>query len=69
GIPLVARVVTVADAFNSMIHDRPYGFGISREAALKEIEANSGTQFDPRVVEILRYIIEDAGDHRADSTG
>jgi len=68
-IPLAARVVAVADAFDSMIRDRPYGYGVSREAALQEIEDNSGTQFDPRVVGMLREVLEDTGGGRADSTG
>lgn len=68
-IPLVARVVSVADAFDSMIRDRPYGYGVSREAALQEIENNSGTQFDPRVVGMLREVLEDVSGDRADSTG
>ena len=50
-----------------MIRDRPYGYGVSRETALQEIEANSGTQFDPRIVEMLREIFEDTGGRRADS--
>jgi HD-GYP domain-containing protein (c-di-GMP phosphodiesterase class II) len=68
-IPLVARVAAVADAFDSIIRDRPYGYGMSEEAALKEVEDNSGTQFDPRIVRTLREVLEDAGDRRADSTG
>jgi len=68
-IPLVARVISVADAFDSMIRDRPYGYGISREAALEEIEGNSGTQFDPRIVRVLREVLERADDRRGDSTG
>ena len=36
-----------------MIRARPYGYGISRKAALREIEENSGTQFDPRIVRVL----------------
>ncbi len=68
-IPMVARVAAVADAFDSMIRDRPYGYGMSEEAALKEVEDNSGTQFDPRIVRTLREVLEDAGDRRADSTG
>jgi len=68
-IPLAARVVAVADAFDSMIRDRPYGYGVSCEAALQEIEDNSGSQFDPRVVGILRQVLEDTGGGRAGSTG
>ncbi len=68
-IPLLARVVAVADAFDSMIRDRPYGYGISQETALKEVEDNSGTQFDPMIVRILREVLEDTGYRRAGSTG
>jgi len=68
-IPLAARVLAVADAFDAMIRDRPYGYGVSREAALQEIEANSGTQFDPGVVVMLREVLEDTGGRRAGSTG
>jgi len=50
-IPLVARIVSVADTFDSMTTDRPYRKMLSDVAALREIEAASGTQFDPVVVE------------------
>ena len=46
-IPLVARVVSVADAFDAMVRSLPYARGISQEDALEEIDRNSGTQFDP----------------------
>lgn len=68
-IPLAARVVAVADAFDVMCRDRPYGYGVSHEAALQEIEGNAGIQFDPRVVAMLRRIFEDTDDRRADSIG
>jgi HD-GYP domain-containing protein (c-di-GMP phosphodiesterase class II) len=68
-IPLVARIVSVADAFDSMIRARPYGYGISRKAALREIEENSGTQFDPRIVRVLVEILYAPGDRRAGSAG
>jgi HD-GYP domain-containing protein (c-di-GMP phosphodiesterase class II) len=68
-IPLIARVVSVADAFDSMVRARPYGYGISREAALQEIEENSGTQFDPRIVRVLLEVVYDSGDRRANSAG
>jgi HD-GYP domain-containing protein (c-di-GMP phosphodiesterase class II) len=68
-IPLAARVISVADAFDSMTRDRPYGYGISREDALAEIKRNSGTQFDPRVVNALLEVVWEPGDRRADSAG
>ncbi len=52
-IPLVARVICCCDAFNAMTTDRPYRKALSREAALAELRANRGTQFDPGVVDAL----------------
>jgi HD-GYP domain-containing protein (c-di-GMP phosphodiesterase class II) len=68
-IPLEARVVSVADAFDSMISDRPYGYEISREAAMKEIERSAGIQFDPRVVRALLEVMWEFGDRRTGSAG
>ena len=68
-IPLIARIVSVADAFDSMIRARPYGYGISRKVALEEIEENSGTQFDPRVVRALLEIIEASDERQAGTAG
>lgn len=57
-IPLEARIVLVADAFESMIRGRPYRFRISTKAALRELERHAGTQFDPTVVEALVKVLE-----------
>ena len=50
-VPLGARIIAVADAFEAMVQGRPYRAPMSVNAALDEIGRNSGTQFDPRVVE------------------
>lgn len=50
-IPLEARIVTVADSFDAMVEDRPYRKGFSVEEAIGELQANAGTQFDPKVVD------------------
>lgn len=50
-IPLAARIVTVADAFDAMIHDRPYRDALSVDQAVGELRAGAGEQFDPRLVE------------------
>ncbi len=48
-IPLVGRIVAVADAFDSLTHERPYKPAFSRERALAIIEQDTGTHFDPKV--------------------
>jgi putative nucleotidyltransferase with HDIG domain len=55
-IPLPARIVFVADAFDALTTDRPYRRARRPRAALQEIMANSGTQFCPRVVGALERL-------------
>jgi HD-GYP domain-containing protein (c-di-GMP phosphodiesterase class II) len=50
-IPLCARIVAVADAFDAMTAERPYSPAVSAEAALDELRRCSGSQFDPVVVQ------------------
>ena len=52
-IPLLARICTVADAFEAMIADRPYRKGRCLQEAVAEVEKYSGSQFDPVVVKIF----------------
>jgi putative nucleotidyltransferase with HDIG domain len=56
-IPLAARIVAVADAFQAMIEPRPYRSPRTRESALEEIASQSGQQFDPACVEALRAVV------------
>jgi putative nucleotidyltransferase with HDIG domain len=49
-IPLGARIIAVADAFDAMTTDRPYRRGLSVDAAVKELLKQEGTQFDRRCV-------------------
>lgn len=53
-IPLAARIIAVADAFDAMTTDRPYRKAMSKEEALKEIIKYSGRQFDLDIVNIFR---------------
>jgi hypothetical protein len=59
-IPLPSRVILCADAFHAMRSDRPYRRGRDAQAALAEIQACAGTQFDPRVAESLGALVDNA---------
>jgi HD-GYP domain-containing protein (c-di-GMP phosphodiesterase class II) len=50
-IPLIARIISVADAFDAMTSDRPYRKALSRKEAFAELLNNKGIQFDPDVVD------------------
>ncbi len=52
-ISLHARIVAVADAYDALTSDRPYRKGVREEKAIEILKGNSGTQFDPKVVEAL----------------
>lgn len=52
-IPVLARVLSVADAFLAMTNDRPYREARSEDDALRELRHNAGTQFDPAAVDAL----------------
>ena len=56
-IPLVARIVCCCDAFHAMTSDRAYRKALTSAVALAELEANSGTQFDPEVVAALTGVV------------
>jgi putative methionine-R-sulfoxide reductase with GAF domain len=52
-IPLASRIISVCDAFGAMTCDRPYRSAMPPRAALREIRAGAGSQFDPAVVAAL----------------
>ena len=52
-IPLGARIVAIADAYDAMTHDRPYKRAISHDAAIIELQQHAGTQFDPELVALF----------------
>lgn len=57
-IPLPARVVAVAGAYSAMTTQRPYRPALSHDAAIAELRANGGTQFDPQVVAAACAVLE-----------
>jgi putative nucleotidyltransferase with HDIG domain len=60
-IPLEARLLAVADAFDAMTSDRPYRRALTHAEALAEVERCAGTQFDP---EIARIFLEVFGEEQ-----
>ncbi|MCA1569243.1 MAG: HD-GYP domain-containing protein [Chloroflexi bacterium] len=59
-IPLGARIVSVADAYHAMVHDRPYSVVRTHDDALAELQRHAGTQFDPDVVNVFCAIYKSA---------
>lgn len=56
-IPLGARIILAVDAYDALTTDRPYRTSQSPQAAVRELEAHVGTQFDDRVINALRTAI------------
>ena len=63
-IPLISRIVFVADAFDAMTSPRPYAPTLTIEAALAELQRHAGTQFDPVLVAAFADVIGDSGTPR-----
>ncbi len=57
-IPLEARVLAVADEYEARIAPRPYGLGLTGEAALIEVHTLAGTRLDPHLVSALVTVVE-----------
>lgn len=60
-IPLISRILTVADAYEAMTSERPYKEKKSKEEAKNELIKHSGKQFSPEIVEIFIKLIEERG--------
>jgi putative nucleotidyltransferase with HDIG domain len=64
-IPLLARILSVADSYEAMTSDRPYRHGRSAEEGITELKRCSGTQFDPRVVDAFVDVLKEEERDRA----
>ena len=60
-IPLGARILAVADAFDAITSSRPYRDAMSIKEATVEIQKGEGTQFDPEIADVLLRYIQTAG--------
>ena len=61
-IPLEAKILAVADAYEAMTSDRPYRSALGAALGAEELRRNAGTQFDPAVVEALITLLERRGE-------
>ena len=66
-IPLISRILAVADAYDAMTQDRSYRKAMSKTDALDEIERNKGTQFDPNVARVFLDLLKDDDDSMTNS--
>lgn len=56
-IPLISRIIAVADTYDAMTSDRPYRGALTKDEAVAELRRCAGTQFDPRVVEVFIRVV------------
>ena len=59
-IPLIARMICVADSFDAMNSNRVYRHKLTRELILREIETNKGLQFDPQIADVMLKLLRDS---------
>ena len=59
-IPVQCRILTIADAYDAMVNDRPYRKAMSKSCALEEIKRCAGQQFDPELADKFIEIIKNA---------
>jgi HD-GYP domain-containing protein (c-di-GMP phosphodiesterase class II) len=66
-IPLLARIVSVLDAFDVMTHDQPYKPARNMNDALEELRLKAGTQFDPAIVQSLIEMVADPAEKQPET--
>ena len=63
-IPLLARILAVADAYDAMTEDRVYRKALTKEGAIEEIRINAGIQFDPNIAMAFVELIRKSSDSK-----
>ena len=58
-IPLIARMICVADSFDAMNSNRVYRKKLSKDYIIEEIEKNKGRQFDPEIADVMLRLIRE----------
>ncbi len=58
-IPVGARIIAIADVYQALTSDRPYRKAYSEKQAIKIIKDSSGTQFDPRIVDVFLKVLQE----------
>ncbi|MDO8589079.1 MAG: HD domain-containing phosphohydrolase [Armatimonadota bacterium] len=58
-IPMLSRIITIADAYEAMTADRPYRLAKSHEDTIRELRTNAGKQFDPTLLERFIAAVDD----------
>jgi len=61
GIPLLARILGVVDAYDALLSERPYSGSLNQQQALAELLAHRGSQFDPRIVNAFLALLNEDG--------
>lgn len=62
-IPLIARIISVADSYDAMTSNRSYRETMPRQKVREEIEKGMGTQFDPQIAQIMLDMIDEDNDY------
>jgi putative two-component system response regulator len=57
-IPLQGRIMAVVDVYDALVSERPYKKAFSDEEAVKIITENSGTQYDPKIIEVFTQVLD-----------
>jgi putative nucleotidyltransferase with HDIG domain len=68
-IPIEARLIAVADAYDAMTNDRPYRAALSHDRAIEQLNLGSGNQFDPMAIEAVEAALTQALDNDFRATG